>query len=108
LSGLRRLRRCLRWSGGGRRCLDRCIDVGLEARNHCVHRDGLAFLDQDLGEYAGAHGLHFGVDLVGGNLEDRLVALDRITNLLEPFCQRAFGERFAHRGHENVYAGHAL
>jgi hypothetical protein len=41
-------------------------------------------LYQDLGEYAGGRSRYFGIDFVGRDLEDRLVPLDRLSNLLDP------------------------
>src|SRR6266849_5147918 len=58
--------------------------------------------------FAGAGGRcrDFGIDLVGRDLEQRLVPLDGVADLLEPFAQRAFGDGLAHLGHEYVYACH--
>ena len=44
--------------------------------------DGLAFLDPDLGQHAGSRRRNLRVDLVGGNLEQRLVAVDRSPTFL--------------------------
>ena len=49
-----------------------------------------------------------GVDLVGRDLEDRLVALHRVADLLQPLRQRPLGDRFAHLGHDDVNTCHAL
>ncbi len=45
---------------------------------------------------------HLGVHLVGGDLDQRLVGRDRVALLLMPFENRAFGHRFAHRGHRDL------
>ena len=45
---------------------------------------------------------HLGVDLVGRDLDERLVDLDRVADLLEPLEDRAFGHRFAHLGHGDL------
>ena len=47
--------------------------------------DGLTLLDEDLGHHARARARHLGVDLVGGDLEQRLVGLDRLADLLSHF-----------------------
>ena len=46
-------------------------------RHDGVDRDGLPFLDPDFGQDAGAGRRDFRVDLVGRDLEQRLVAVDR-------------------------------
>jgi hypothetical protein len=48
---------------------------------------------------------HVGVDLVGGDLEQRLVAGDALARLLQPADDRAFGQRLAHLRHDDL--GHA-
>ncbi len=70
-------------------------------------RDGLTLLHQDLGQYTGIRSRDLGIDLVGRDLEDRLVPLDRVSHLLDPAGQRALGDRLAHLGHDHVYLGHA-
>ena len=64
--------------------------------------DRLPFLDLDLGEHAGDRRRDLRVDLVGRNLEQRLVAVDRVADLLDPADDRAFGDRLAHLGHHDV------
>ena len=49
---------------------------------------------------------NLGVHLVGADLEDRLVALHRVADLLQPLRQRPLGDRFAHLGHDDVNACH--
>src|SRR6185503_16122403 len=39
---------------------------------------------------------------------DRLVALHLIADLLQPLRQRPLGDRFAHLGHDDVYACHRI
>ena len=70
-----------------------------------VDGDGLPFLDLDLGQHAGAGRRDLRVDLVGRDLEQRLVAVDRFADLLDPADDGAFGDRFAHLGHHDV-GGH--
>ena len=45
---------------------------------------------------------NLGIDLVGRDLEQRLVAVDRVADLLDPADDRAFGDRLAHLGHHDV------
>ena len=54
---------------------------------------------EDLRHGAGDRRGDLGVDLVGGDLEQRLVALDRVALVLEPFQDRAFDDRLAELGH---------
>ena len=87
---------------------DRRVHVGLEARDDRLHRNRLAFGDENLGEHAARRRRNLGVDLVRRNLEDRLVALHLIADLLQPLRQRPLGDRFAHLGHDDVYACHRI
>jgi hypothetical protein len=73
-----------------------------------VDRNRLPFLHQDLGDHATHRRRDFGVDLVRRDLEHRLVALDRVADLLEPLRQRALGDRLPHLGHHDVYACHRV
>ena len=45
---------------------------------------------------------HLGVDLVGGDLEQRLVGGDRVTDLLEPLRDRALGDGLTELGKRDV------
>src|SRR5438046_1772128 len=58
--------------------------LGLDLRHDGVDRDGLSFLDLDLGERAGRRRGDLGVHLVRRDLEDRLVARHLVSRLLEP------------------------
>ncbi len=60
--------------------------------------DGLAFGDTDLGEHPRCGRRHFGVDLVGRYLVQRLVDLDRVANCLEPLRDGALGDGLAELG----------
>ena len=51
---------------------------------------------------AGRRRRDLGVDLVGRDLEQRLVALDRVADLLDPADDRAFGDRLAHLRHHDI------
>src|SRR6267143_163880 len=53
-----------------------------------LHGYGLPLLHFDLRQDAGGRRRDFGVDLVGRDLEQRLVPLDGIADLLEPFAER--------------------
>ena len=46
--------------------------------------DGLALLDEDLADDAGSRARHLRVDLVGRDLEQRLVGRDLLALLLQP------------------------
>ena len=63
--------------------------------------DGLAFLDEDLGQTL-APGLGTGVDLVGRDLEQRLVDRNSVADVLQPPRHRALGDGDAHLRHQNL------
>ena len=65
-----------------------------------LHR--LALLDEDLLQHAAARRRHFGVDLVGRDLEQAFVGVDRLADLLEPLRDRSLGDGDAHLGHHDV------
>jgi hypothetical protein len=54
-----------------------------------------ALLDRDLRQAAAGRGVELERDLVGLQLDDRLVRLDLLADLLEPFGDRGLGDRFA-------------
>src|SRR5207244_11300791 len=89
---------------GGRR--DRCPGFRFQDPDDRLHGYGLPLLHFDLREDARGRCRDFGIDLVGRDLEQRLVPLDGVADLLEPFAPRAFGDGLAHLGHEYVYACH--
>ena len=78
---------------------------GADDGHHAVDRHGLAFLDADLRDHAGGRRRNLGVDLVGRNLEQRLVAIDRVADFLDPADDRALGNRLAHLRHHDI-SGH--
>ena len=66
-----------------------------------VDRHRLALVDLDLEKRPRDRGGDLGVDLVGRDLEDRLVALDRVADFLEPLGDGALGDGLAHLGHDD-------
>jgi hypothetical protein len=78
------------------------LSLGGDARDDGVHRHGVAFLGEDLGEHARGRRGDLGVDFVGGDLEERLVAIDLVANLLEPLGYGPLGDGLAHLGHYDV------
>ncbi len=75
--------------------------VGLDCRRRALGQ-------QDLLQEAGNGAGYLGIDLVGLDLDQRLISRDRIANLLEPATDRALGDRLAQlrhlddRGHSSV------
>ena len=71
-------------------------------RNKCHDGvDGYRFAlgDTDLGHHSGGGGRNLGVNLVRRDLEERLVAVDSLTDLLVPTNNRALGDGFAKLRH---------
>ena len=69
---------------------------------HCddrVYFDRFTFFEFNLRQHAGGRRRYFSVDLVGRDLEQRLVALDAFTDLLQPLCNRSFRDGLAHLRH---------
>ena len=78
----------------------------LDDRDLGVVRDRRPFLDEDLLEDAGERRRDLGVDLVGDDLEERLVLRDRVAGLLQPLADRPLGDALAELGHRHL--GHVL
>src|SRR5260221_349181 len=79
-------------------------------RDDAEHRadlDGSPGLDADLGQVTGGGGVDLERDLVGLQLEHRLVDRDRVADRLEPFGDGRLGDRFAERRHDDL-RGHGL
>src|SRR6267142_1877348 len=83
--------------GCARRCSNR-VDHG----DHGLDRHGLPFRDLDFLQHAGRRGRDLRVHFVGGDFEQRLIALDAVARFLEPLGNRAFKNTFAHLGHDHV------
>ena len=80
----------------------RAVRGAAHAPDHLADRDRLAGLGEDLGHGARGGRRHLGVDLVGGDLDDRLVGRDRVADRLGPLEHDALGDRLAHRRHDDV------
>jgi hypothetical protein len=80
---------------------DGCAGV-VDHGDHGVHLHGCARWGLDLLENAAGRGGNFGVDFIGGNLKQRLIALHSLTGLLEPLGDCAFEDRLSHLGHDDI------
>ena len=67
-----------------------------------MERQWFPAVRDDLLERARSGRRNLSVNFVGRDLEQRLVALDRVTDLFEPLGQGSFGDGFAHLGHNYV------
>ncbi len=83
-----------RWGGG--------FAIRSDGADDRIHADRCAFGDFDFLQHAGGGRGNFGVNLVGGDFEERLVALDFVSGLLQPFGDGAFDDGFAHLRHDDV------
>ncbi len=61
----------------------------------------VAFLDKDLGKRPGEGRRDLRVDLVGDDLDDRLVPVDVLADLLEPLADRSLGHALAELRHRH-------
>ncbi len=97
-------RRCRRGSAsffagssvGRRGCCAGGAVARLDTADHGAHGDGLIRLDQQLGDRAGHGRRQLRVDLVGGDLDQRVVLGDLVARLHEPLENGALGHRIAH------------
>jgi hypothetical protein len=64
---------------------------------------GLSFWHSDLGQESSARGRNLRVDLVGGDLEERLVGFDAVAHPFQPPGDGALGDRFPELGHGDVH-----
>ena len=101
-----RFRRRLRLGWRDRHGRGPARPVRVDVRNDRADLDGLAFGHEDLGQSPRRRGGDFGVHLVGGDLEDRFVALDGVADLLQPLGHRPLGDGLAHLGHRHFDSGH--
>src|SRR5207249_3169565 len=65
-------------------------------RDNGVDLDGLSFLDQNVLKNAGGRRGNLGIYFVGGNLKERLVALDFVALFLEPLRDRTLKNALPH------------
>src|SRR5438309_948063 len=79
----------------------------LDLRDDRADTDRLTLGDGDLDELALERRGDLGVDLVGHDLDDRLVALDEVPLVLEPFVDRSLGHGFAQLRHLDLRNAHA-
>ena len=76
--------------------------VRRDPRERGADVDGHARLHEHLGQPAGRRRRDLGVDLVRGDLGERLVGLHPVADLLVPGDDRALGDGHAHLGHRDV------
>ena len=106
LAALRRGRWCKVLRGGrlGCRAKRDGRTVALDVGDDRADLDGFALSYKDLGENARLRRGDLGVDLVGRDLEDRLVPVHGLTDLLEPLGDGALGDGLTHLGHRHFGA----
>ena len=70
--------------------------------HHRIYLNGVSFPDFDVPQHAGSGSGDLGVHFVGGNLEQRLVALHFVAGLLQPLGNGAFKNGLAHLRHDDI------
>ena len=80
------------------------VAVRFYLAEHSSHLNRLIGLGEDLYKRPGGWSGNLGVDLVGGDLDERLVRLHAVADLLQPAEDRALGDRLAHLGHGDLNA----
>src|SRR5207247_10204250 len=75
--------------------------------DHRADPDDLSFAGVDLDQRAFKRRWDLGVDLVGHDLDDRLVALHELALALEPLLDGALGDRLAELRHLDLGDTHA-
>jgi hypothetical protein len=93
--------RGLGWRWSGRRSARRFAFAG-NRPHHGVHLDGGSRLHFDVLQGAGSGCGNLGVNLVGRDFKQRLIALNFFARLLQPFGNGPFKNRFPHLGHDYV------
>ena len=78
-----------------------CLILVTDDGDDLANLDGVILVSLNFNNGAGYGGGDFGIDLVGGDLEQWFVYLDGIADGLEPLRDGAFGYGFAQLGHLN-------
>src|SRR5271165_4749264 len=94
-----RLSRLRSRSGRGRYT---CLTLSSDGADDGVDLHSRAGLDFDVLQRAGSGRRNLGVNLVGGDLKQRFVALDLLAGLLQPLGDGPFKDRLPHLGHDYV------
>ena len=87
----------------GGRLLGAAAGAVADDRQVGADRDGVVLADEDLLQGAGHRRRDLGVDLVGGDLEQRLVDLDGVADALQPAGHGAFGDRLPKGRHGHAF-----
>jgi hypothetical protein len=82
-----------------RRRLGGLCAIAVEHSHDRVHFHGLALFVLNVCERASRGRRNLGVDLIGRDFEQRLITFDVVANVLQPFCDGAFRDGFAHLRH---------
>ena len=83
-----------RWRGG--------LAFSSDRADHGIDLHGGSGLDLDVLQRAGGRRGNFSINLVGGDFEQRLVALDFLARLLQPLGNGSFKDRLPHLGHDYI------
>ncbi len=94
-----------RGCGGGGRGSGGGAEPLADAAEHGAGSDGVAILGDDFRQDAGGRRVDFERDLVGFELDQRLVGLDGVAGFFEPAADGRFGNGFAEGGNED-FSGH--
>ena len=81
---------------------DHCLALGTDHRHDRVDRHRLPHLCADLSQHTTGRRRDLGVDLVGRDLEERLIPVNGLANLLDPAHDRTLGDGFTHLGHQHI------
>ena len=80
--------------GSSRRRCGGGSSTSLQLAEQLAAQHGIAFVLDDLGQHAVSFGEHFHHHLVGFDVDDQLITLDRVARLLVPGGNGAVGNRF--------------